>query len=97
MNEPASRNAPVETADLRDRLALERTVLANERTLLAFARTALTLFAAGVSFLQFFPNGALQVVGWAFVPGGLVVMGVGGWTYARTNRLLRAVRRTARS
>lgn len=96
MVESVPRSPPVETATLRDRLAVERTVLANERTLLAFARTALTLFVAGVSFLHFFPSGTLQIVGWAFVPAGVAVLLAGGWTYARTRRLTREARRSTR-
>ena len=37
---------------LRDRLAIDRTVLANERTLLAYIRTALTLFLVGITFVD---------------------------------------------
>ena len=86
------RSPPVETALLRDQLAVERTVLANERTLLAFARTALALFVAGVSFLQFFPQSTLRVVGWAFVPIGVLVLLVGLWVYRRTWLLTRRAR-----
>jgi putative membrane protein len=95
MVETVPRSPPVETAALRDRLAVERTVLASERTLLAFARTALTLFVAGVSFLQFFPASALRIVGWLFVPAGVVVMVVGLFVYRRTWRLTREARRSS--
>ena len=53
---------------LRDLLATDRTQLANERTLLAYLRTALTLFIAGASFIQFFSNLLIEVIGWAFLP-----------------------------
>lgn len=55
---------------LRDHLAIDRTILANERTFLSYARAALTLFVAGVTFLQFFESAWLSIVGWAFVPAG---------------------------
>ncbi|MBN1774231.1 MAG: DUF202 domain-containing protein [Deltaproteobacteria bacterium] len=72
-----------------DLLAAERTVLANERTLLAFARTALTLFVAGLTFIHFFPGGGLHIVGWAFVPAGVLLMLLGLWVYRRTWRRTR--------
>jgi len=72
-----------------DVLAAERTVLANERTLLAFARTALTLFVAGVTFVHFFPGSALRVVGWTFIPLGVLLMLLGLWVYHRTWRRTR--------
>ena len=46
----------MENAGLRDKLALERTLLANERTFLAYLRTSLSLLAAGAALLQFFPD-----------------------------------------
>jgi putative membrane protein len=46
--------AAAKDSTLRDRLAMDRTVLANERTLLAYLRTVIALIAAGISLLKFF-------------------------------------------
>ena len=62
---------------LSDELARQRTQLANERTWLAYVRTGLTFFVAGVSFVQFFSAGVIRLIGWAFVPVGLVIIGFG--------------------
>ena len=62
---------------LRDHLAIDRTILANERTLLAYIRTALTLFVAGVTFIQFFASGIIQIVGWIFLPSGVATFIIG--------------------
>src|SRR3989338_797353 len=58
--------------NLADELAVQRTTLANERTWLAYLRTALTLFVAGVTFVQFFSSRIIQLIGWGFIPLGMV-------------------------
>ena len=76
---------------LRDRLAIDRTILANERTLLAYVRTALTLFLVGMSFIHvpmFHPDPdfggfAYGMSGWLFVSAAVVVAVVGQVRYRR--------------
>ena len=70
---------------LRDRLAIDRTVLANERTLLAYIRTALTLFLVGISFAHLpdlhpdpnFGGLAYDVAAWLFVAAAAIVLAIG--------------------
>jgi putative membrane protein len=70
---------------LRDRLAIDRTVLANERTLLAYVRTALTFFLVGISFIHVpmlhpdpdFDGLVYGLSGWLFVSTAVVVAAVG--------------------
>ena len=62
---------------LRDYLAIDRTILANERTFLAYLRTALTIFIAGVTFIKFFENIFIEIIGWVFVPLGILTFVVG--------------------
>lgn len=76
---------------LRDYLAADRTVLANERTFLAYVRTALTLFAAGVTLIYLFPYALLQVLGWLFLPLGLITFIVGFRRYRRLGSRLRGL------
>ena len=71
---------------LRDVLAADRTQLANERTLLAYMRTALTLFIAGVSFIQFFGHQAIVITGWIFIPIGIAVAVIGLRRYYRMKK-----------
>ena len=73
---------------LRDHLAADRTQLANERTLLAYYRTALTLFIAGATFVQFFDPLLMIVIGWIFIPLGLIAAIIGWIRYHRTKRPL---------
>jgi putative membrane protein len=88
-------NSPPRSADkgsgLRDYLADHRTVLANERTFLAYLRTALTLFVAGVSFIRFFDVLVVEVVGWIFLPAGLIILLLGVARYRKTRDELSGV------
>jgi len=74
---------------LRDRLAENRTALANERTFLAYVRTALTLFAAGVTFVRFFGSSVIEAIGWVFIPLGFYTMAKGIASYRRMKRVMR--------
>ena len=71
---------------LRDRLAVDRTILANERTFLAYIRTALGFFAAGVFAIKFFDSIPIELVGWVFVMSGIIVFVVGLSKYRRLKR-----------
>jgi putative membrane protein len=73
---------------VRDVMAIERTIMANERTFLAFWRTALTMFIAGLTFLQFFAGTVMQVIGWIFIPTGVVVFLQGLRIYRRMNSVI---------
>lgn len=63
---------------LRDHLAIDRTVLANERTILAYVRTALAFLIVGGTLIKFFSDELNMIIGgWAFIAGGVLIMGVG--------------------
>ena len=73
---------------LRDHLAIDLTVLANERTFLAYIRTALTLFVVGASLIKFFDSLPATVIGWVFIPLGLIVLALGISRYRHMNALI---------
>lgn len=59
---------------LRDRLAMDRTLLANERTLLAYVRTAFMLLIAGATAIKALPDDRVAVIsGWLLIGAGLAV------------------------
>lgn len=68
---------------LRDFLAIDRTILANERTFLAYMRTALTIFIAGVSFIKFFGHLIFEIIGWIFIPAGIITFLIGFVRYKK--------------
>lgn len=83
---------------LRDRLAIDRTVLANERTLLAYIRTAVALLIAGIS-LGHLPylniaenlNTTLYVaLGWLGVAAAVMTAVIGFARYRRFRASIRA-------
>jgi len=69
-----------------DILASFRTILANERTVLSYMRTALTFFVAGVTFVHFFDSLVIEIVGWVFIPLGLITVVLGAYRYNREKR-----------
>jgi putative membrane protein len=79
---------------LRDELAIDRTRLANERTLLAWMRTALMLLVSGITLLKLFEGvTAMEVLGAALIPAGLVTAGLGLRRYLRTRASIEAADR----
>jgi putative membrane protein len=76
---------------LRDFLAIDRTILSNQNTFLAYIRTALTLFVAGVTFIRFFDFIVIEVIGWIFIPVGLVTFIVGLIRYNKKRLVLDTV------
>jgi putative membrane protein len=80
---------------LRDHLAAGRTDLANERTLLAYVRTALAVFAAGVTLVHFFDSVWLEIVGWMFIPIGIVTLVVGIRRFQAMRRRIASMRNDA--
>ncbi|MBM4285383.1 MAG: DUF202 domain-containing protein [Deltaproteobacteria bacterium] len=73
---------------VRDVMAIERTIMANERTFLSFWRTALTMFIAGLTFVQFFAGTIFQVIGYVFIPTGIIVFICGCRLRRRMNRVI---------
>ena len=68
----------------QEKLAEVRTKQANERTLLAYIRTALTLVVAGLTFIKFFDNRIIEIIGWVFIPFGLINLILGIIRYRAT-------------
>ncbi|MCK4593953.1 DUF202 domain-containing protein [bacterium] len=63
--------------------------MAAERTLLAYIRTALCFGAVGASMLKFFGDSLVyQVLGWVFLPLGLIITVLGFWRYSQSRRLI---------
>jgi putative membrane protein len=58
---------------LRDHLAAHRTDMANDRTFYASIRTALAFLAVGLSFIKFFGNLLIEIIGWIFIPIGIYI------------------------
>ncbi|MCT4618267.1 MAG: DUF202 domain-containing protein [Marinisporobacter sp.] len=77
---------------LRDFLATDRTILANERTALAYVRTALSIIVAGGSFIKFFDVPIINKLGYAFIPFGFMVLGIGVIRCIKMNKKIKHIR-----
>lgn len=75
--------------EVRDRLALERTLLANERTLLAYVRTALAMVGGG-GVLQLGNHDWTSKLGWVLIVLGSATLAFG---FYRFSLVLARVRR----
>jgi putative membrane protein len=79
---------------VRDVMAIERTIMANERTFLSFWRTALTLIIAGITFVHYFKGTLYDIIGYIFIPTGLVVFLQGVRVYWRMRQVIRRAEQT---
>jgi uncharacterized membrane protein YidH (DUF202 family) len=59
--------------EIRDRMAMERTVFANERTLMAYLRTAIATMAGGFVAIKFSNDMYLKIIGILLLPIGLIL------------------------
>lgn len=74
--------------DLRDKLAVQRTILANQRTLLSFFTGALAVAVAGVTLIRFFEGHWAHWAGWAFLPMSAVLFIYGLKNYFSHKRVI---------
>ena len=68
--------------DLRDELAVTRTILANQRTLLTFVTASLALLITGLTLIRFFSGDVLYWIGWVFLPSSVIVLFCGFRNYS---------------
>lgn len=70
--------------DKKHHWSFHLTTLANERTFLAYIRTSLTLFVAGVSFVEFFTYPIVVKIGLVFVVFGIITFLIGLFRFLKT-------------
>jgi putative membrane protein len=78
---------------LRDRLAIDRTVLANERTFLAYFRTVLALILGGATVIRLFEDSSANLAGWILIALGALTGAVGAWRTIRMHEAIRSADR----
>lgn len=79
--------------DLRDELAIQRTILANQRTLLTFFNASLALVISGVSLIKFFNDGRIVWFGAALFAAGVLLLAYGFFNYVAHRRKIEAAYR----
>lgn len=66
-------------------LSEERTLLSNERTLLSYIRTSFAIIVAGIAILGFFREGVANILGFAVLFAGVILL-VFGIVYYLTRK-----------
>ena len=79
---------------LRDYLAAHRTILSNDRSLMGSVRTALTTFVAGISFVKFFENKTLFIIGWVFVGVSIIILAYGIVRYYHIKKMIQSIKKS---
>ncbi|MGE0479319.1 MAG: DUF202 domain-containing protein [Phycisphaerae bacterium] len=77
--------------ELRDYLAIDRTMLSGDRTLLAYIHLALALAALGASAIRFLEQASAEILGWLLIAAGAVVLFVGLWRFRLMRHRMRDV------
>lgn len=76
-------------AEVRDQMALQRTIFANERTLMAYLRTAITVIAGGFAAIKLSQEPYLQYIGIALMPIGIALGVYSFYRYLHKQRLIK--------
>ena len=67
--------------DLRDKLAVQRTILANQRTLLSFFTASLAVAVTGITLIRFFEDHWTRRLGCALLPCAVIFLILGFYNY----------------
>ena len=73
---------------LRERLALQRTVLANQSTFLAFLRTSMYFFVAGLSLESLLKIDNSFIIEWFLFISSFVIFCVGVFNYFKHKKMI---------
>ena len=60
-------------AEIRDQMAMQRTIFANERTLMAYLRTAIAIIGGGFAAIKLSHHMYMEVIGFVLMPAGLAL------------------------
>ncbi|WP_162055307.1 YidH family protein [Pontibacter pamirensis] len=75
-------------AEIRDQMAIERTIFANERTLMAFLRTSITILAGGFAAIKLSQQLYIEIVGIILMPIGLALAAYSFFRYFQKQKLI---------
>ncbi|MDX5435641.1 MAG: DUF202 domain-containing protein [Pontibacter sp.] len=74
--------------EVRDQMALERTVFANERTFMAYLRTAMAIVGAGIIAAKFANDLYLKIAGFVLLPIGFALGVYGFYRYRQKQNII---------
>jgi putative membrane protein len=73
---------------LRERLALQRTILGNQSTFLAFLRTSMYFFIAGLSLESLLKIENSYIIEWFFFISSIVIFCIGVFNYFKHKKMI---------
>ena len=79
-------------AEIRDQMAVQRTIFANERTLMAYLRTALAIIGGGFAAVKLSQHMYMEVIGFILMPVGLALAVYSFYRYFQKQRLIQRQR-----
>ena len=85
----------MENLTLRDKLAMDRTLLANERTFLAYLRTFIGLIGTGFALWKLIDIFWARVISVILLAAAPVVLVIGIYRYRKTGRDLKIITESA--
>ncbi|MFD2999682.1 YidH family protein [Pontibacter toksunensis] len=74
--------------EIRDQMAIQRTIFANERTLMAYLRTAITIIAGGFAAIKLSQHLYLEIIGIISMPLGLGLAAYSFYRYLQKQKLI---------
>ncbi|OKL40666.1 YidH family protein [Pontibacter flavimaris] len=79
-------------AEVRDQMALQRTIFANERTLMAYLRTAIAFIGGGYAAIKLSQHVYMEVIGILMLPAGVALAVYSFYRYLQKQKLIRRQR-----
>ncbi|TPE42674.1 YidH family protein [Pontibacter mangrovi] len=76
-------------SEIRDQMAMERTIFANERTLMAYLRTALTITGGGFAALKLSQHAYMELLGIVLMIIGLCLIAYSLYRYFQKQKLIK--------
>ncbi|SFG62739.1 protein of unknown function [Pontibacter chinhatensis] len=76
-------------AEIRDQMAVQRTIFANERTFMAYLRTSLAIVGGGFAALKFSDEGYLDMLGLMAMPLGAALAIYSFYRYLHRQKLIK--------
>ena len=77
-------------AEIRDQLAMQRTIFANERTLMAYLRTAIATIGGGFAAIKLSQHVYMALIGFALMAIGLFLTTYSIYRYLQKQKLIRS-------
>lgn len=78
--------------EIRDQMAVQRTIFANERTLMAYLRTAITIIAGGIAAIKLSGHIYMEIAGVALLFIGVILSAYSFYRYVQKQKLIKRQR-----